>query len=522
LLRYVSPRPLSKCIRLRDNELFDPPTADLGRRVTRGAVHTGAAQAVRLGTQFGSAVLLSRLLSPADIGLMAMAWPIFAFALLFQELGLTQAVVQKPSITRGELNTLFWINLAVSALLALVLAAIGPLAGAFYEDDRAGLLTSAMALSVIIAGIGAQPGAILNRRMEFGRLALIDAGGALAGLAVSIVWALVVPSYWALYAGLIANTLFATLGQWCAARWSPSWPRLTGGWRALLHFGAGLTGFNIANFFARNVGSILIGRYQGNAALGLYDRAYKLLLFPLQQVNGPLQRVTIPALARLTSDPTRYRNAYLRTLGQALLVSLPGVAFMTSMAGDLIPLLLGERWRDVAPIFAALGFAGLLQPLNNTAGWLFMSQGRAQEYMNWGIVTAISAVIAYLCGLPFGPFGVAAAYAASEYVRTPLLWWYVGRRGPVGVKDIVRTATPHVAGAALSFAALAGTADWLPLPIPSRLVLGVLASYAISLLVIAVFPSGRATIGQSLALFTGFRGHLFAARAPVNITRPSP
>ncbi|MEI9988013.1 MAG: lipopolysaccharide biosynthesis protein [Aliidongia sp.] len=502
---------------MRDSELFDPPTAELGRRVTRGAVHTGAAQVVRLGTQFGSAVLLSRLLSPADIGLMAMAWPIFAFALLFQELGLTQAVVQKASITRGELNTLFWINLAVSLLLALLLAAIGPLAGMFYDDSRAGLLTSAMALSVIIAGIGAQPGAILNRRMEFGRLALIDAGGAVAGLAVSVIWAVTVPSYWALYAGLIANTLFGTLGQWRAAGWSPSWPRLTGGWRELLHFGAGLTGFNIANFFARNLGSILIGRYQGNAALGLYDRAYKLLLFPLQQVNGPLQRVTIPALARLAGDPDRYRNAYLRTVGQALLASLPGVAFMTAMAGDLIPLLLGERWREVAPIFAALGFAGLLQPLNNTAGWLFMSQGRAQEYMNWGIVTAITAVIAFVCGLPFGPFGVAAAYAASEYVRTPLLWWYVGRRGPVGWRDIVRIATPHVAGAAFSFAALAWIENWLPLPVPAKLAVGVLASYAISLVIVALFPSGRATIGQSLALFAGLRMHLFGARVPAAV-----
>ena len=492
-------------MRADDNELFDPPTADLRRRVTRGALHTGAAQAVRMATQFGSAVLLSRLLAPADIGLMAMAWPIFAFALLFQELGLTQAVVQKDRITRGELNALFWINLAASTVLALALAAAGPMAAAFYADGRAGFLTSAMSLSVLISGLGAQPGAILNRRMAFGQLALIDAAGAVAGLAVSVAWALVAPGYWALYAGLIANTLFTTAGQWRAAAWSPSWPRLSGAWRELLHFGAGLTGFNIANFFARNLGSILIGRYQGNAALGLYDRAYKLLLFPLQQINGPLARVSVPALARLVDEPVRYRNAYLRTVTQALLLSLPGVAFMTAMAGDLIPALLGEKWREVAPIFAALGFAGFLQPLNNTAGWLFMSQGRAQEYMRWGFVTAITAILAFVAGLPYGPFGVAAAYAASEYVRTPMLWWYIGRRGPVRARDVIRSATPHVAGVVASYAVLAWGTAWLTTALPVKLLIGAVLSYTISLLVIALFPSGRRTIGESLALLGTLR-----------------
>lgn len=504
----------------RDNDLFDPPTTDLRRRVTRGALHTGAAQAVRMATQFGSAVLLSRLLAPPDIGLMAMAWPIFAFALLFQELGLTQAVVQKATITYGELNTLFWINLSASAVLGLALAAAGPLATAFYADGRAGLLTSAMSLSVLIAGLGAQPGAILNRRMAFGQLALIDAAGAVAGLAVSVAWALVAPNYWALYAGLIANTLFTTAGQWRAAAWTPSRPRLTGGWRDLLQFGAGLTGFNIANFFARNLGSILIGRYQGNAALGLYDRAYKLLLFPLQQINGPLARVSVPALARLVEEPDRYRNAYLRTLTQALLLSLPGVAFMTAMAGDLIPALLGEKWREVAPIFAALGFAGFLQPLNNTAGWLFMSQGRAQEYMRWGFVTAVTAIAAFVAGLPFGPFGVAAAYAASEYVRTPMLWWYIGRRGPVRARDVARCATPHVAGVAASYAALAWGAALLPTALPVKLLIGVTLSYAVSFIVIALFPSGRSTISESLALAKGLRIPLLPRHRPAGTETP--
>jgi PST family polysaccharide transporter len=488
---------------LHRREMFDPPASNLRRQVTHGAAHTGAAQAVRLLTQIGSALVLSRLLSPADFGLVAMAWPILAFANLFQDLGLSQAVVQKSSITREEINTLFWINITVSGGLAFILALLGPLVGIFYRDERTGFLTSAMSLTTLASGFGAQPGAILNRRMEFGFLAIIDAAGAIAGLSISVAWALIAPSYWALYAGALVSALVATLGSWLAAGWAPSRPRLAAGWRELLNFGAGLTGFNVANFFARNFDNVLIGRFLGTVALGLYDRAYKLLLFPLQQINNPLSRVMYPALSRLVADPGRYRSAYLRTLGQLLLVVLPGVAFMTATADDLIPILLGEKWRAAGPIFGALGFAGLLQPLNNTSGWLFISQGRTSEFMRWGILGAVTSVIAFTMGLPYGPFGVAAAYAASEYFRTPLLWWYVARRGPIGVYDVMRTALPHLAGVAASLLGLWVTPKF---PISSPifgLVIALLLSYAISLLVILSFPAGRETITQSVSLAGG-------------------
>lgn len=481
---------------------FDPPQGSLRKSVGHGAVATGLAQSVKVATQVISVIVLSRLLSPQDFGVVAMCAPVLVFIALFQDFGLTQATVQKSSISHDEVNYLFWINVTVSAALACVLAATAPLIAAFYGEPRVSPLVGAMALQILAYGLGAQHLALLNRRMAFGRLAIIEIAGAIAGLSVSVAWTLIDRSYWALYAGTLTGAALPALCYWMNSRWRPGFPRKVDGVGELLHFGAGITGFNFANFFARNLDNILIGKYWGEAQLGLYDRAYKLLLFPLSQIANPLSRVMVPALSRLNGEPDRYRSAYLRVMRLMLLVALPGVATAVATSDILIPFFLGEQWRESSDIFRALGFAGLLQPLNNPAGWLFISQGRSGDFMRWGIVTAVTSTLAFVIGLPYGALGVAVAYAVSEYLRTPFLWIYVGRKGPLRVGDMYRAATPFVLGAHLALAAV-----WFAKPsLPHQKILAIVAaailSYLIAVVVALLFPSGRETLRESLTLLS--------------------
>lgn len=483
-----------------DSTVFDPPSGSLGRSVGRGALVTGGSQAVRLACQFASVIVLSRLLSPEHFGIVAMAAPVMGFIGLFQDLGLTQATVQKKDITHGEVNTLFWLNLGISALLAGLMVLAWPLVTQFYGDPRAGVLVAAMSLQLVLVGGTGQHLALLNRRMEFGRIAILDGLSAVLGLAVSVVWALVDPTFWALYAGGTATALAGLAGGWMLSRWRPGLPRWTPGAGRLVHFGAGITGFNFANFFSRNLDNILIGRYRGNAELGLYDRAYRLLLFPLQQVTNPLSRVMVPALSRMTDQPERYRNAFLRVIPILLLVTLPGVALAVALADILVPFALGQQWTGSAVIFQALGFAGLLQPLNNPSGWLFISQGRSTEFMRWGIFVALTSIVAFVIGLPYGAFGVALAYAVSEYVRTPFLWFYIGKRGPIRAGDVTRVAFPFVVGGHLAVGVLWALRPHLPQdPLPA-LALGTVLSYLMVAGFAALFAPGRATLRECLQL----------------------
>ncbi|RJE78846.1 lipopolysaccharide biosynthesis protein [Paracoccus sp. JM45] len=471
--------------------------------VGRGMMATGSAQAVKLGLQFVSVIMLSRLLAPDDFGLVAMAAPVLAFMGMFQSLGLTQATVQRPKITHEEVNFLFWINVLASISVAVAVVAIAPVASRFYNEPRVAPLIAAMALPVLLMGSGAQHSALMNRRMQFGRLAMIEVVSGVATLATAIIWASMAPSYWALWGGSVVGALVTIIMTWSSSPWRPSRPGHAGDGWSMVGFGANLTGFNFANFFARNLDNVLIGRVWGNQELGLYERAYKLLLFPLSQITNPLSRVMVPTLSRMIDEPHRYRHAYTRVIRLVLLATLPGVALSIAMADIMIPFLLGGQWAKSATIFAWLGFAGLVQPLNNPSGWLFVSQGRTREFLYWGLVSSVFSIIAFVIGISWGATGIAMAYALSEYLKTPFLWWYVGRNGPVRVPDILKATWPFLLGAHLVVLALWAIGPFLPETSLPALALGTVFSYAAMAALIALTAAGRETLQEVIQVLRG-------------------
>lgn len=458
---------------------FDNPAASFGRAIKIGGAFTAVSQAFVTVLRFASVIVLSRLLSPGDFGIVAMAAPVVALLSLFQDFGLPQATIQRPKITAAEVNFLFWANMGISVVVALFVLGLAPLAAAFYDEPRVAPLIIAMGLLLLVQGLGAQHSALLSRLMHFRVLAAMEVIGAVAGLLVSVVWAVVDPSPWAIFGGSLATVLFPTIMAWCLLGWYPSRPRRTAGARSLVNFGAGMTGFNISNFVARNADNILIGRYLGDIQLGLYDRAYKLLLMPLRQVMNPLSRVLIPALSRMSAEPERFRSAFLTVHSLTLLAVLPGVAAMIVVARELVPFLLGPEWAESAVVFTALGFAGMLQPVNNPAGWLFVSEGRSQEFMRWGIFGAVTSLIAFVAGLPYGILGVAVAYSISEYIRTPLLWLYVGRRSHVRFRDVARTAGTLLVATHMALGIAWLAQPMLPDNIIAKAILTAMITYAI-------------------------------------------
>ncbi|UYY57068.1 lipopolysaccharide biosynthesis protein [Sphingomonas sp. S2-65] len=482
---------------------FDSPSGGFREHATNGAVITGVAQAIKFVVQTSSVIVLARLLTPVDYGLIAMVTPILGFVMMFQDFGLTQATVQKKDINHAQVSSLFWMNLGFSLILSVLLIAASPLIALFYGDPRIAPLTVAFGCLVFVNGLGSQHMALLNRQMRFGALALIDTAAAILSFAGALLFAILWDNYWALFVGSLILSATPVIGSWSLVRWIPGRPARAEGLGEILGFGGGITGFGFANFFARNLDNVLIGWRWGDQAVGTYDRAYKLLLMPLQQVTGPLARVLQPVLARLVDEPERYRNAYLNSVRQMLLLVLPGVIFMIGTSDVLIVTLLGPEWVAAGKIFSALGYAALVQALNNPTGWLFVSQGRTREYMLWGFFSSTTSILAFVCGLWAGPFGVAAAYAISEYLRTPLLWAVVTRSGPVRPSDIIRTTTPHIAACVTTLILVHLLRRVPSLPSIELLGLALASSYAAYLAVMFLFSEGRSTMTDSLNILRG-------------------
>lgn len=207
----------------------------------------------------------------------------------------------------------------------------------------------------------------------------------------------------------------------------------------MLGFGLNLTGFSMMNYFSRNADNLLIGKVFGPQSLGLYSKAYSLLLLPIRQINVPITSVAIPALSRLVGSPERYKRYYLSILEKIALITMLGIVFMIVTSDWLILLLLGDQWIGASKIFAVLGIVCLVQPVSNTTGWLFISQDRTKEQFRWGIIGSTLSVLSFIIGLPWGAFGVAASYSISGlFIRTPLLLWIIGRRGPISTFDFYK------------------------------------------------------------------------------------
>lgn len=478
---------------------FDPPTRDAGASMVSGVFNSTMAQIVKVFCQIASVLVLSRMLTPADFGLIAMASPVYGFVYLFQDLGLGLATVQRPNLTHAQVTFFFWLNLAIGGALALVMVMISPLVARYYAAPELGPLVAAMALLLLISAAGVQSGAILMRRMQFRALAINGALGALAGLVAAVIAASFLQNHWALYFGMLVGTALPALGAVIIAGWAPGRPAIPEGARSMLQFGGGVTVSNVSHFLARNVDNVLIGWRWGETDLGLYDRAYKLLLFPLQFIAGPTMYAMAPVLSRLDKAPDEYRRIFTTAVTLLLLAIWPGVIWAMVFSAELVPLLLGQRWSGVSAIFSALALAGLLQVLNGAPIPLFVSQGRTNELAKWGLFHAATCLAAFVIGLPFGVVGVAIAYAVSECVRTPLIWLYATRRGPVSFGHVIRSIAPYAAGAAAAAASLLALRIAAP-PLHGLVLLSLalVVAYATSLALVMTTTSGRATLGLGL------------------------
>lgn len=471
-----------------------------GREAANSAVFLGVTQIVRLVLTVLSTVVISRLLSPDDYGVMAMAAPVVGFIVLFQDLGLSSATIQARKMSPAQSNGLFWINMAASAAIFFALLLCAPLAAWFYGDVRAGYVTAASAVGVLLSGTALQHSALLNRDMRFGVLSSIDIANAVVTFVGALIAAYLLRSYWALWIGTMAGTLVQVLLIWAVTPWRPSWKITLADTGQMARFGGHLTGFNVLNYIARNADNVLIAKFSGSVALGLYDRSIKLMMFPLQAINGPLGRLMLPILSRLQDEPTRYRRSFLLAVRAILLLSTPAVTVAVATSDRLMIFLLGETWAAAGPIFFWLGLASLLQPVSNATGWLFISSGRGREMFRWGILSTMTTLIAIVIGLRWGVEGVAMGLFLVLLLRMPLLNAYCVQGTSVRARDLYLVMFEPALGAAAAALLVQAVGDLMSTPV--LLCVAMPLSYAFALLAHMLTPPGRALLATMFEMAT--------------------
>jgi O-antigen/teichoic acid export membrane protein len=412
---------------------------DLGRRSARATAYTGGAQAVSVFLRILSTVVLARLLTPEDYGLFGMVTVLVSFISMFNDFGLSMATIQKEKMTHTEASTLFWVNVGVSCALALLLIALSPVVVWFYHEPRLFWLNIVLALSLIPGGLRVQHGAILRRQMRFGQLALVDLLALIVGIATGIIFARLRHDYWSLAAMHWGSCLTACIGTWIICGWRPGLSGRVSAVAAQLRFGAHFTGSQILFFMSRNLDNVLVGKFAGGVQLGLYDRAFQLMVQPMQQVTIPVSNVAAPTLCRLQSEPIRLRKYFSAALSAICYFSMPLTISLAILSDDVILLLLGPAWTAVSSIYRVLAFAALVEPIGGAIGWLMISQGNTDRMLRWSFVQCPVMLASFALGLPWGAIGVATAYTCCRIALIPPSYLYYLRDSPVTVLDVIRT-----------------------------------------------------------------------------------
>jgi PST family polysaccharide transporter len=481
--------------------------SSLKRISVRGGGVTIVAQGLRFLIRLTAQVALARFLVPSDYGLIAMVAPVIALVQLMGDLGLGQAVVQRAEIGPAQLSSLFWLGLAINLVVALLVALISPLVAELYREPRLVLISIALAGLIPISGMSTLPAALMSRNLRFGVLAFLDVAPLAAGLMSGLAAAWCGWGYWSLIVSMASESFFAGCLAWLMSTWRPKFTGFDKSALSILRIGGHITGFNLAQYLTTTADNILIAATQGAVALGLYDKGYKIVAQPVGQLITPTSRIAVPLLVRLLTEPDRYKNAYLSMLQVMLLFGVPGIIFVMVMSKPLMTILLGNRWDGIAPIVSWLCFGSLASPLNSSTGWLFISQGRAKQQLQYGLFTSVISVASFAAGLPWGPVGVAAGAGLSFFfLSTPLTCWGATRTGPVNFNDLLFAILPlFVSSSFTAIALIAISKVFLVEDNPGYLFFAMIAAPITFFSVLVCFQNGRSILQKTWRLRTALK-----------------
>ncbi|HEX2528069.1 MAG TPA: lipopolysaccharide biosynthesis protein [Geminicoccus sp.] len=474
----------------------------LGTTAVRGAISTVFWQSNRAVLQLVAVVVLSRLLAPHDVGLLAMVLAITGFAELLRDFGLFTAAVQAKSLSPAQKSNLFWVNTGIGASLTLIVFALSwPIALLYGEPDLV-VITQWIAPTFLLNGIATQFRAELNRRMRFNALSLSELVPQVAGLVVAVLVALQVPRYPALIAQQLTVSMVGLLFVVLAAKWRPGLPSRKSGVRSLLRFGAGLVGTQSLAYVTKNIDNVSIGYVWGAATLGIYGRSYQLIMMPLGQFTAPLSRVAIPVLVKLVDDTKAFSSYLLAGQSATGLCSCTAYGLIIGLAEPFITVALGDRWQGMVPIVQALAVGGIFRALGQVSFWIFIAKGLTGHQFRFYLMTQPMISLLMVAGLPWGGIGVAIGHSIAYVLFWFTQLWWVGRVASMDTRPLMwngltifgAVAVPSIA---ISFAAtLLIASPWLQLAVGTAVVVLVQG-------LILLLPGPRRQVTRLRALLRG-------------------
>ena len=430
------------------------PAGALRASVVRGLAWKVGSQLLGQGSRIVVGLILARVLTPHDFGLAAMALAFSALAMILSDPALGAALISRPRISEADKSTVFWTTIGVGLLCTLAGIAIARPVASFFGDPAVAPLFAVESLTFVLVALSATQAAILTREMAFRSLELREMAGTIAGAVVGVTLAFSGAGAWAIIGQSVASAAAATVLLWRFSPWRPQLIFSMTSLRECGGFGIKLFGSRLLSFLNLNADNLLVGRYLGSAALGVYAIAYNVMFAPLARVAQPVQQVLVPAFTRLQDDPKRAGDVWLRGSLLTGVVAIPGFVGMSVVAPDFVPVVLGERWEPAAGILQLLCIAGIVQALHMLQWSLLQSRGQAGTLLRYNLVATAANMTGFVVGLHWGVKGVAAGFAIARLLMLPVFPWLAGRGVGVSLGRFLGNLEPVAVAATAMFAAV--------------------------------------------------------------------
>jgi len=420
------------------------------KRKTLGALTWSLVQELsQRGLQFVIGIVLARLLGPKEFGMLAMVTIFIAVSQALVDSGFGSALIQRKEPTEADECSVFYFNIFLGFLMAGLLCLAAPWIAQFYDQPQLTSLVRALSAVLIINSISVVQNALMVRRLDFKRQAIV----AVASMSVSGVTALILAwrgfGVWSLVAQQIIASAVRTVMLWRINTWRPKWIFSVKSLRELFGFGSGMMASALTNRIFDNLTSLVIGKAFSAVTLGFYSRAVTLQDTVSQSLANVANRVTFPVFSQLQHDPERMKRGLRKAMTTLAFVQFPLLIGLAAVAKPLILFLLTEKWAPSIPYLQLLCFAGLLYPVHLLNLNVLTALGRSDLFFRVGVIKRVVQVITLLITFRWGVLAMVWGQVANSVLAFFINSYYTKRFIGYSIPSQLRDLFPYCAAASV-------------------------------------------------------------------------
>jgi O-antigen/teichoic acid export membrane protein len=363
-------------------------------------------------------IVLARLLSPYEFGIIAMITVFVSFMQLFKDFGFGSVLISQKNVDDLDYSTVFWVNLMTGLILAFLLYSSRTLISSFYSEPILEKLISVISILFVVQAFNFVQEIKLKKKLEYRKLSIVGILSVVFSGSIGIIFALTGFGVWSLIFKSLTFTVIYLILIWRLSSWSPSFKFSFSRFKFYLKSGLALIGTKMINYFSKNIDNALIGKFVGASSLGIYNRAFSLMSFPVHQITGVLSSVLFPSLSIIQNDIKRVKEIYFKAtqITSFIIFLILGLLFIN--AREFVLILLGEQWEELIPILKILIFPAALQSICLLTENIFRSQNKYELELKLSLINSFFSVIAIVIGLQFGIIGVSKAILFSTILTT--------------------------------------------------------------------------------------------------------